>query len=177
MGITEMIVFSFALSLDLSVASFSLGMRVRNSKEISILALIIAILYGIITIAGFYLGSLIGNALGKASTYIGALILIITGISIIREYMEHPYRDLMYKNTLLIYLSASIENLLAGFSLGTFSSSIIGFVFIFVIISYFMNLYALKIGKLTRRYINFSTDLLMGVFLIMMGVLSFFNLI
>jgi len=175
MGITEMIVFSFALNLDLFIASFSLGMRVRNPNEIPIFALIIAILYSIIFIAGFYLGSLVGNVLGKVSTYIGALILIITGIVIIKEYMEHPYRHLVYKNILLLYLSASTENLLAGFSLGTLSSRITGFIFTFFIISYFVNLFALKIGKLTRRYIRFSTDLMMGVMLIIMGVMSFFN--
>ena len=175
MSITEMIVFSFALNLDLCVASFSLGMRVRNPKEIPILALIIAILYGIITIAGFYLGSLTGNILGKASTYIGAMILIIIGFVMIKEHLEHPYKNLVYKNILLMYLSASTEDLLAGFSLGTFSSSIIVFIFIFFIISYYVNLYALKIGKLTRRYINFSTDLLMGIIMIIMGILSFFD--
>ena len=126
MGITEMIVFSFALNMDLSIASFSLGMRVRHSKEIPVLTLIIAIIYSIISIAGFYLGSLIGDILGKTSTYIGASILIITGIAIIKEYIKHPYRNQMHKNILLLYLSAGTENLLAGFSMGTLNSRTTG---------------------------------------------------
>ena len=77
LGIGELILFGLAVSID----SFSVGIGLNAIYNKPILAaLIFSITSYIFTYLGLLLGTKINNKIGKYSTIIGGIVLIIIGI-------------------------------------------------------------------------------------------------
>ena len=77
MNILEMIIFSFAVSID----SFSVGIGIKKIYDNNIVSsLLFSLSAGMFTYFGLKLGKTINNAIGKISTIIGGIVLIIIGI-------------------------------------------------------------------------------------------------
>ena len=77
LNIIEMILFGFAVSID----SFTLGLGLRVIYKIPIVAAIIFMVTSLVfTYLGLNIGKKINEKIGKVSTIIGGVILIIIGI-------------------------------------------------------------------------------------------------
>lgn len=75
--ISEFFIFGFAVSID----SFSVGIGLNTIYNKPILAAFLFSIFSLLfTYLGLYLGTKINNWIGKTSTFIGGLVLIITGI-------------------------------------------------------------------------------------------------
>lgn len=73
----ELFLFAFAVSLD----SFSIGLTLTNiSKNYLLSAFIFAVCSAIFTFVGLTLGNKIKKSVGKMSTVIGGIVLIIIGL-------------------------------------------------------------------------------------------------
>ena len=76
----EILLFAFAVSID----SFSVGITLAKiNKNYLLSALMFALTSFIFTLIGLKLGNKIETLIGKMSTVIGGIILIIIGISYI----------------------------------------------------------------------------------------------
>ncbi|MEG0025834.1 MAG: manganese efflux pump [Bacilli bacterium] len=77
MSFIELLLFGLAVSID----SFSVGIGLKSINSNYILsALIFSIISFIFTYTGLYLGKKINNLIGKVSTFIGGITIIIVGI-------------------------------------------------------------------------------------------------
>ena len=75
--ISEFFIFGFAVSID----SFSVGIGLNTIYNKPILAAFLFSIFSLLfTYLGLYLGTKINNWIGKTSTFIGGLVLIIIGI-------------------------------------------------------------------------------------------------
>ena len=77
MKVSELLIFGLAVSLD----SFSVGLGLSAIyKNPLICSIIFSITAALFTYAGLYLGKKINSLIGKISTVIGGVILIIIGL-------------------------------------------------------------------------------------------------
>lgn len=77
----EMIMFGLAVSID----SFTVGIGIKQiTNNTFSTAIVFSITSSIFTYLGLYLGKIVNNKIGKISTIIGAIILILIGISYLK---------------------------------------------------------------------------------------------
>lgn len=176
MGIIEMIIFSFALNLDIFFVSFGVGTMISRAKIIPSMSLIIAFFQSLMPLMGFFIGHLLGTMFGHISTNIGAVLLVLVGIQLIKE-SRLSSTPLNQQNLFLVYVGVGFEDIMAGVSLGTLSNQIFLFTTIFFLISFGVNHSALYLGKMARKYLHVNIGYTTGAILILMGLLNFFHLI
>lgn len=175
MAIESIALFSFTLNLDIFLVSFMIGTNISRAKIIPVMALTVAFVLSLMPLFGYGIGQLLGSLLGTNSHFIGAAILFFVGMLVIREaYLRKG--PMNTTNLLLIYLGVSMEELMAGLSFGMQSGSIFMFILMFFCISALMNGVAFSLGKMVRRYLNFSVGYITGGILIAMGLWSLFGI-
>jgi len=77
MGLYQLLLFGFAVSID----SFSVGIGLNGiSDNFMLCSLVFSIISSMFTYFGLILGKKINSLIGKTSTIIGGIILIIIGL-------------------------------------------------------------------------------------------------
>jgi putative Mn2+ efflux pump MntP len=126
---------------------------------------------GATPLAGLLLGHYLGKAIGSATDYIGAVVLAVYALFlIVRALRTEPPDEVDDRWALFgIPLSLSVDNLVAGASLGLlgfppwFSAATFG------TITVLMSFAGLYLGRIVARLIPVRMDLLGGVALIVMA--------
>ena len=172
-----MAVLVAALNLEIAILSINLGTRIKRPATLLILSIIFALFHCLLSCAGLVIGNALSNLIGTLSRYIGCAILVGVGFEMARKAVVNPCSGLSQANIFLVLFGAGIEDLAGGVSVGTFGGSIFLLIVLFFIVSVPINLLAFRIGSAVTKHFNFSMDLITGLLLIAIGVLSAFGVV
>ena len=170
--IVELLVLGFTLSLDNFRASIALGTLPFSRGRAVQVALTFGLWDGLAPLAGVLLGRTFGHAFGRIADYVGPAVMGVYGLYLLvravrtaaPEELDHPWA------LFGIPLSLSLDNLLAGTSLGLLGFSPVLSAAIFAAITTLMSFVGLYLGRAAGRLIPIRSDLLSGIVLVIMAV-------
>jgi putative Mn2+ efflux pump MntP len=170
--IAETLVLGFTLSLDNFRASIALGTLPFSWRRAVQVALTFGLWDGLAPLAGVLLGRSFDQAIGHIANYVGLAVMGVYGLYLLvqalltaaPEKLDHPWA------LFGIPLSLSLDNLLAGTSLGLLGFSPVLSAAIFAAITAVMSFVGLCIGRATGHLIRIRADLLGGIALVSMAV-------
>jgi len=177
LSVFETAVLVATLNLEIAILSMNIGTRIKKYAALLILAIIFALLHSLISCAGFLIGNALNSLVGTLSRYIGSAILIGVGLRLARKSAANPCSGLSQANIFLVLLGAGIEDLAGGVSIGTFGGDITLLILLFFVVSIPMNLLAFRIGSAVIKHIDLSMDLVTGLLLIALGIMSAFGIL
>jgi putative Mn2+ efflux pump MntP len=170
--IVELLILGFTLSLDNFRTAIALGTLPFSRRRAVQVALTFGLWDGLAPLAGVLLGRYFGQAIGPIADYVGPAVLGLYGVYLLvnslrtaaPEEIDHPW--MLFG----IPLSLSLDNLLAGTSLGLLGFSPVLSAVIFAAITTLMSFVGLYLGRAAARLIRIRSDLLSGIALVIMAV-------
>jgi manganese efflux pump family protein len=171
-----------ALALGLSNFAASVGIGVSGVDPRARLR--VAVIFGIfetgMPILGLLLGRSLASALGYAAHWIGAALLIATGIyAVVQAIRSHAGQDREAPATppgqrtgrlLVTGAALSIDNLAVGFALGTFHVNLAVAAIVIGVVSICLSLLGLELGNRLGTRTGNRGELIGGLVLIGVGV-------
>jgi manganese efflux pump family protein len=166
------LVIGFVLSLDNFRVSIALGTVPFGLKRAVQVALTFGLWDGIMPLIGLLIGNRIGEAVGDVAELVGAAALGGYGLYLVISALRNPEPDELDHPWALfgIPLTLSLDNLLAGASLGMLGFSPWISALVFGLMTAVMSLVGLRAGRAAARFIRIRSDLLSGVTLIIAAV-------
>jgi putative Mn2+ efflux pump MntP len=168
-----LLLLGFALSIDSFRVSLGLGaLKIRPLRQAQIV-LAFGLCDGLAPLVGLLIGKSLVRYLGLWTEYLGPLALCAYGVYVIyvasrcagKEGRE-PDRWMV----LGIPLSLSLDNLIAGASLGMLGFPLLLSVTVIGAMSALMSLAGLRLGSFAVKFLRINTELLGGVVLIFIAV-------
>jgi putative Mn2+ efflux pump MntP len=171
-----------AVSLGLSNFAASVGIGVSGIDARTRLR--VGVIFGVfetgMPILGLLLGRSLANALGHAAHWIGAALLIATGLYAVVQAIRSQHRPQdedqatpagQRTGRLLVTGAAlSVDNLAVGFALGTFHVSLVVAAVIIGAVSVTLSLIGLELGNRIGAKTGERGELLGGLVLIVVGI-------
>lgn len=168
-----LIVLGFVLSLDSFRASLGLGaLKMRPIRQAQIV-LAFGLCDGFAPLIGLLIGRSLVSYVGAWIEYLGPLVLLVYGVYVVyvaRRYADKEYEESGGWMVLGLPLSLSLDNLVAGTSLGMIGFPIAISVIVIGAISALMSLAGLLLGKTAVNLIKPRSELLAGVALMVIAV-------
>ncbi|MER6149555.1 manganese efflux pump MntP [Streptomyces hirsutus] len=170
--IWEILVLGFVLSLDNFRVSIALGTVPFGLKRAVQVALTFGLWDAIMPLVGLLIGRRIGEAVGGVAELVGAAALGGYGLYLVISALRNPEPDELDHPWALfgIPLTLSLDNLVAGASLGILGLSPWFSAAVFGVMTAMMSLIGLRLGRAAARLIRIRSDLLSGVTLIVAAV-------
>lgn len=167
-----LLVLGFTLSLDNFRASIALGTLPFNRIRAVQVALTFGLWDGLAPLVGAVIGHYLGRAIGPIADYVGPAAMAAYGLFLLvralrtegPDEIDHPWA------LFGIPLSLSLDNLLAGTSLGLLGFSPVVAAVTFAAITAVLSFVGLHIGRLIGHLIRVRSDLLSGIALIVMAI-------
>lgn len=164
---------TFAVSLSFGVVQF----RVLFRQAVR-LAIVLAVFQGGLTVAGFFLGSIVSNALKAIDHWIALGLLSILGIKMIIEGLkkEEKKEILDYNKPLVIFtiaLGTSIDALAVGVSFAFLDVKIWSAGIIIGAVTFLASMIAIRIGKSAGEKLGQRVEILGGLILVAIGIKIF----
>jgi manganese efflux pump family protein len=170
--IGELLVIGITLSLDNFRTSILLGgLRLRGRH-----AMQVALMFGfgdfVAPLVGLLLGAYLAGKIASTPEYIGAIVLGAYGLYLVIQARRTPTPDELDQRWILfgLPLPLSIDNVVAGTSLGLLGFSPWLAPPVFGTITAVMSLIGLQLGRAAAGFIRVRSDLLTGVALIVMAI-------
>jgi manganese efflux pump family protein len=174
----------FAIALGLSFDTFAVSLSYGIiQKEILFrqavrIAITLAIFQGGMTIAGYYLGSILSEALKATDHWIALALLAFLGIKMIIEGLnrkeETEIKD--YSKILVLFtiaLGTSIDAFAVGVSFALLYVLIWTSGTIIAIITFLASMIAIRIGKSAGKKLGRNVEIIGGIILIAIGLKIF----
>ncbi|WP_326752432.1 manganese efflux pump MntP family protein [Streptomyces hirsutus] len=170
--IWEILVLGFVLSLDNFRVSIALGTVPFGLKRAVQVALTFGLWDAIMPLVGLLIGRQIGEFVGGVADLVGAAALGGYGLYLVISALRNPEPDELDHPWALfgIPLTLSLDNLVAGASLGVLGLSPWFSAAVFGAMTAVMSLIGLRLGRAAARFIRVRSDLLSGVTLIIAAV-------
>lgn len=170
--IWEVLVLGFVLSLDNFRVSIALGTVPFGLKRAMQVALAFGLWDAIMPLIGLLVGRKIGDEVGDVAELVGAVALGAYGLYLVISALRNPEPEELDHPWALfgIPFTLSLDNLLAGASLGLlglapwFSAAIFG------AMTAVLSLVGLQLGRAAAHLVRIRSDLLAGVTLIIAAV-------
>jgi putative Mn2+ efflux pump MntP len=166
--IWEVLVLGFVLSLDNFRVSIALGTVPFGLKRAVQVALTFGRWDAIMPLVGLLIGRRIGESVGDVAELVGAAALGGYGLYLVIAALRNPEPDELDHPWALfgIPLTLSLDNLLAGTSLGIVGVSPWFSAAAFGVTTAVLSLVGLRLGRAAARLIRIRSDLLSGITLI-----------
>lgn len=171
-----------ALSLGLSnfAAAVGIGVSGIDGRTRLRVGVIFGLFEGCMPIVGLLLGRSLANALGHAAHWIGAALLVATGMYAVvqairssrRQQDQTPAVPAGQRTGRLVVTGAalSIDNLAVGFALGTFHVNLAVAAVVIAVVSVALSLIGLELGNRLGAKTGERGELLGGLVLIGVGI-------
>jgi manganese efflux pump family protein len=180
MDYITIIAIALGLSFDTFAVSLSYGV-VRNKilfLQASRIALVLAIFQGGLTVAGYFLGSIISEALKAFDHWIALALLSFLGIKMLIEGLKQnkkdDRKDLDSSIVLLtIAVGTSIDALAVGISLAILNVMIWTAGFLIGAVTFIASMTAIRIGKSAGERLGNKVEIIGGLILVAIGVKIF----
>ena len=171
---------AIGLSFDTFAVSLSYGV-IRNGilfKQATGVAIVLAFFQGGLTVAGYFLGSIISSALKATDHWIALGLLAFLGIKMIIEGFiktgNEESRDLNKALVLLtIALGTSIDAFAVGISLAILNVKIWSSGIIIGLVTFLASMTAIWIGKSAGERLGNKVEILGGLILVAIGIKIF----
>ncbi|HUC96588.1 MAG TPA: manganese efflux pump [Candidatus Saccharimonadales bacterium] len=170
----------FIVSMSVGLGNFAASVAIGLSGVNKSLRIKIAIIFGLfetlMPIVGLVIGHQLANLIGDKSSIIGGILLILTGLYIVKEALfktdeaEVKVAAGNMKNLLIAGLALSIDNLIVGFGLGAYHVSLIVAAVMIGVTSITLSLIGLELGKHLSSKVEEYSELLSGLILILIGI-------
>ncbi|MFB7574439.1 manganese efflux pump MntP family protein [Streptomyces sp. NPDC056165] len=166
--IWEMLGLGFVLSLDNFRVSIALGTVPFGLKRAMQVALTFGLWDAVMPLVGLLIGREIGEAVGSVADVVGAVALGGYGLYLVISSLRNPEPDELDHPWALfgIPLTLSLDNLVAGASLGILGLSPWFSAPVFGLVTAVMSLIGLQLGQAAARLVRIRADLVSGVSLI-----------
>jgi manganese efflux pump family protein len=171
---------ALGLSFDTFAVSFSYGV-IRSRilfGQATKFAVVLAIFQGGLTVAGYFLGAIISNALKAVDHWIALGLLSFLGIKMIveglRKTQEEEKKD--YSNTfvlLTIALGTSIDAFAVGISFALLDVKIWESGILIGAVTFLASMTAIRIGKSAGERLGNKVEIIGGLILISIGLKIF----
>jgi putative Mn2+ efflux pump MntP len=170
--IWEILVLGFVLSLDNFRVSIALGTVPFGLKRAMQVALTFGLWDAVMPLVGLLIGRRIGEAVGGIADLVGAAALGAYGLYLVISALRNPEPDELDHPWALfgIPLTLSLDNLVAGASLGMLGLSPWFSAALFGAMTAVMSLVGLRLGRAAASLVRIRADLLSGVSLIIAAV-------
>jgi manganese efflux pump family protein len=164
---------NFAAAIAIGVAGVDARTRLR-------VGLVFGAFESGMPLLGLLLGEQVAAPLGHAARWIAAVLLIATGaygvIRTLREARGRPAGEpgppasLGFSRLLISGLALSLDNLVVGFALGTYGTSIVTSAVIIGLVSVVLSLVGLEVGARIGKWAGKRGEQLASVLLISVGI-------
>ena len=168
-----LLLLAFTLSLDSFRVSLSLGaMRPRPARQAQI-ALAFGLCDGLAPLAGLLVGQSFVRFVGEWTEYLGPLVLCGYGVYTVyvaRRCAEKEFADDDRWIVFGLPLSLSLDNLVAGASLGMIGFPVLLSVAVIGATSGLMSLAGLRMGRVAVNFLKIKSEMFGGVALIFIAL-------
>jgi manganese efflux pump family protein len=170
--IVELVVLGFTLSLDNFRASIALGTLPFSLGRAVQIALMFGLWDGLAPLVGGLLGTYLGEAIEPIADYVGPAVMGLYGLYLLVHAFRSPAPEELDHPWALfgIPLSLSLDNLIAGTSLGMLGVSPLLAAAVFAAVTVLMSFVGLRLGRAIGRLIPIRADLVSGIALVIMAV-------
>jgi manganese efflux pump family protein len=174
----QILILGLTLSLDNFRTAVVLGALRLTRRHAFQVAVVFGFWDMVAPLVGILVGDVFAKQIGSVADYVGAAVLGAFGIYLLVESWRTPAPDEMDQRWALfgLPLPLSIDNVVAGTSLGLLGFSPWLAPPLFGAITVVMTFVGLEIGRAAARYIRIRSDLVTGVALIVMAVLLAFGI-
>ncbi|PHR69933.1 MAG: manganese efflux pump MntP [Arcobacter sp.] len=171
----EVLLLSFALSMDAFAVSIGLGVK---AKEFNIylafkIAFFFGIFQGIMPLFGYLASIGLGSFIEAIDHWIAFILLSIIGIKMIIDSFSQNTEEIISKLTnkilLILAIATSIDAMAAGFSLNLMSISPFLSMFLIGMVTFVFSFIAVYIGVRGGAFLESKAEILGGVVLILIG--------
>ncbi|MFF8953345.1 manganese efflux pump MntP family protein [Streptomyces sp. NPDC014940] len=166
--IWEILALGFVLSFDNFRVSIALGTVPFGFRRAVQVALTFGLWDAVMPLVGLLIGHEIGESIGDVADVVGAAALGGYGLYLVISSLRRPEPEELDQPWALfgIPLTLSLDNLLAGASLGVLGLSPWFAAAAFGVTTAVMSLVGLQLGRAAARLVRIRSDLLSGVTLI-----------
>ena len=180
MDLLTIIAIALGLSFDTFAVSLSIGV-IRNGilfRQATRVAMLLAIFQGGLTIAGFFLGSIISNELKTADHWIALGLLGFLGIKMIVEGLrkgkdDEPRDYSSFIVLVTIALGTSIDAFAVGISFAILEVMIWKAGILIGAVTFIASMTAIRIGKSAGERLGNKVEIIGGLILIAIGIKIF----
>jgi manganese efflux pump family protein len=171
--IWNLLILGFTLSLDNFRTAIVLGALRLTRRHMVQVALVFGFWDTVAPLVGILAGDYFAETIGSSAEYVGAAVLGAYGLYLLVQAWRTPEPEELDQRWALfgLPLPLSVDNVVAGTSLGLIGFSAWIAPPVFGAITAVMTFVGLLIGKAAARYIRIRSDLLTGVALVIMAVL------
>jgi putative Mn2+ efflux pump MntP len=164
---------TFAVSLSFGVVQFKVLFR-----QAVRLAIVLAVFQGGLTVAGFFLGSIVSEALKAVDHWIALGLLSILGFKMIIEGLKKQEKKeaLDYRKSLVIFtiaLGTSIDAFAVGVSFAFLDVKIWSAGIIIGAVTFLASMIAIRIGKSAGEKLGQRVEIVGGLILVAIGIKIF----
>jgi manganese efflux pump family protein len=176
------IILAIALGLSFDTFAVSLTYGVLRSKilfwEAARIAIVLAIFQGGMVVAGYFLGSIISEALETLDHWIALSLLSFLGIKMIIEgFKKKEEREIKdYSKTMVLFtvaIGTSIDAFAVGISFALLNVLIWQSGIIIGIVTFLASMTAIRIGKAAGKHLGQQAEIVGGIILIAIGLKIF----
>ncbi|NPV44068.1 MAG: manganese efflux pump [Firmicutes bacterium] len=172
-----LLILAGALGTDATSMALGMGMNGVEPGEISKTSITVGIFHIFMPLAGLSLGRTFGTIAGNIAGLIGAFILVIIGIIMVKEALSNNKKGIPSANCIkgwglgVLALSVSLDSFSVGFSLGTFSKLRTSTTVITIgIVAALMTAAGLLLGKRVGKALGDKAEIAGGIVLVLIGV-------
>ena len=176
-NILTLILLGFSVGLGNFAAAIAIGLSGVDKKIRTRIAIVFGLFETIMPIFGLLIGERLAHVFGDHANLIGGVLLIFVGLYELYGTLKKEDDKEVKASTgswtklILAGLALSVDNLIIGFSLGTYHVSILLATVIIGATSVIMSLIGLELGnKLSSKAEEYS-ELVSGIILIVVGIL------
>jgi putative Mn2+ efflux pump MntP len=170
------LVIALGLSFDTFAVSLSYGV-VRNGiifKQATAVAIVFAIFQGGLTIAGYFLGSLVSKTITNTNYWIALGVLTFLGSKMIVEGLRHNRMEVKdYSNPFVlcsVAVATSLDAFAVGISFALLEVAIWGTGALIGAVTFLASMTAIRIGKSAGEKLGNRVEILGGIILIAIGI-------
>jgi manganese efflux pump family protein len=171
--IGELLILGFTLSLDNFRTAIVLGALRLSWRHAAQVAVVFGFWDTVAPLVGIVGGDYFANTIGSTADTVGAVVLAAYGLYLVIQAWRTPAPEEVDQRWALfgLPLPLSVDNVVAGTSLGLIGFSPWLAPPMFGVITALMTFAGLSIGRAAARFIRIRSDLFTGVTLIVMAVL------
>lgn len=175
LGLLPLLALAFGLALDNFRSSIAIGTVPFGWRRAVQIALVFGVWDALAPLVGGVAGRYLGETIiGHSADYIGPAVLGVYGIFLIIQAIRKPEPDEIDHPWVTLFgmpLSLSLDNLLAGATLGVVGFSLMIPVITFGAATAIMSFAGLVVGKTAAKVIRVRSDLFGGISLLIGAIL------
>ena len=177
MNIFELFLTALSLSMDAFAVSICKGITTNKDKLRNglIISLAFGIFQALMPLLGYFLADILSNKIIKYDHYIALILLVLIGISMIKEssIKEEYTPNINLKEIFILSIATSIDALVIGITLSFLKVNIITSVLTIGLITFFVCLIGYFLGNIIGNKLNKYSKVFGGITLIIIGIKIF----